>query len=54
MLYRESKKYRKIQNKVMHNFIEIDQTSTNDEIYLLALSGLVPLDKCKSINNNKY
>lgn len=27
--------------------MEMEVTSTNDEVYLLALSGLVPLDKCK-------
>eukprot|EP00347_Sterkiella_histriomuscorum_P013263 403365389 len=53
---KDSKLQRKIQKKVLENYIEIEpfQQNLSDDMYLLALSGLVPIDKLiKRMNNLK-
>ncbi|CDW79524.1 UNKNOWN [Stylonychia lemnae] len=51
---RESKLQRKIQKKILDNYVEIEvnQQNLSDEMYLLALSGLVPIDKLIQRMNN--
>jgi hypothetical protein len=43
----EQKQIRNLQKKVLNHFIELEpsQKNLNDDVFLLALSGQVPIDK---------
>ena len=44
-----NKEGREVQKSILKNYIEIEpnQQNLNEDMYLLALTGIVPIDKCK-------